>query len=115
MEYPIIAPFYADIDTKGVGQVPLGPCLPDARCTGGLPQRARTSAGPLTWCSSITRASLAQGDSCCLQLLLVREVVVVTWDQVGYFEEQADKVEHFLTSTWHECYFSMKFNFISWL
>jgi hypothetical protein len=69
MEYPIIAPFYADIDTRGVGQVYWRASREDEDLT-----RAANLVQQYYW-----------------QEFSPREVVVVTWDQVGYYEEQTDK------------------------
>ena len=69
MEYPIIAPFYADIDTRGVGQVYWR--------ASSLPEDTSRAANLVQ--------QYYQGN------FSPKEVLVVTWDQVGYYEEQTDK------------------------
>ena len=69
MEYPIIAPFYADIDTRGVGQVYW---------------RASTESEDTSRAANLVQQYYTEP-------FRPKEVVVVTWDQVGYYEEQTDK------------------------
>lgn len=71
MDYPVIAAFYADIDTRGVGQVYW---------------RASQQA------EDVDRAANLVGQYYSKANFQPREVVVVTWDQVGYFDMKTDKV-----------------------
>ena len=71
MDYPVIAPFYADIDTRGVGQVYW---------------RASTQE------EDRDRAANLVGKYYSTAEFQPREVVVVSWDQVGYFDMKTDKV-----------------------
>ena len=72
MEYPIIAPFYADIDTRKGGQV--------------------------YWRASKQPEDIARAGNLVSKYYQGRfhpkEVVVITWDQVGYFKKMADKVQN---------------------
>jgi len=69
MEYPIIAPFYADIDTRGVGQVYW---------------RASRQADDIARVANLV-SKYYRGE------FQPKEVVVITWDQVGYFDQMTDK------------------------
>ena len=71
MEYPIIAPFYADIDTRKGGQVYW---------------RASKQAEDIARAANLV-SKYYQGQ------FQPKEVVVITWDQVGYFKKMADKVQ----------------------
>ena len=73
MEYPIIAPFYADIDTRGVGQVYW---------------RASTEPEDLSRAANLVRQYYQTE-------FQPKEIVVITWDQVGYFDNMTDKVDLF--------------------
>ena len=70
MEYPIIAPFYADIDTRGVGQVYW---------------RASREPEDLSRAANLVRQYYQTE-------FQPKEIVVITWDQVGYFDNMTDKV-----------------------
>ena len=72
MDYPVIAPFYADIDTRGVGQVYW---------------RASTQQEDRDRAANLVGKYYSTAD------FQPREVVVVSWDQVGYFDMKTDKVE----------------------
>ena len=72
MDYPVIAPFYADIDTRGGGQVYW-------RASDQAEDRSRAA-------NLVVRYYEASKD------FVPGEVVVVTWDTVGYFDMQTDKV-----------------------
>ena len=71
MDYPVIAPFYADIDTRGIGQVYW-------RASQQMEDRDRAA----------NLVSQYYSEAECRP----REVVVVSWDQVGYFDMKTDKV-----------------------
>ena len=70
MEYQLIAPFYADIDTRGVGQVYW---------------RASQQQEDITRAANLVAQYYDDKD------FTPREVVVVSWDQVGYFDSKTDK------------------------
>ena len=75
MDYPVIAPFYADIDTRGGGQVYW---------------RASDQAEDLSRAANlVSRYYEASRD------FVPGEVVVVTWDTVGYFDMNTDKVSRY--------------------
>ena len=71
MDYPVIAPFYADIDTRGIGQVYW-------RASQQMEDRDRAA--------NLVSQYYSEAD------FRPREVVVVSWDQVGYFDMKTDKV-----------------------
>ena len=70
MEYPVIAPFYADIDTRGVGQVYW---------------RASDQAEDIDRAANLVK-QYYEGAR-----FQPQEVVVISWDQVGYFDSRTDK------------------------
>ena len=75
MDYPVIAPFYADIDTRGGGQVYW-------RASGQAEDLSRAA-------NLVSRYYEASRD------FVPGEVVVVTWDTVGYFDMNTDKVSRY--------------------
>lgn len=73
MDYPVIAPFYADIDTRGGG--------------GQVYWRASAQTEDLSRAANLVTRYYEAGRD-----FVPGEVVVVTWDSVGYFDTKTDKV-----------------------
>ena len=72
LSYPIIAPYWADVDTRGNGSVYY---------------RETSSASIIsTVASHVSNAFPSQSP------FYATSVVIVTWDRVGYYKQQTDKV-----------------------
>ena len=69
----IIAPFWADVDTRGTGQVFY---------------RQTTDPSLLARATNEIRAAFSNS-----QNVLVNSILIVTWDRVGYSPQQTDKVK----------------------
>jgi len=70
---PIVAPYWADVDTRGTGTVWY-----------------RVTTDPQTVLS--VRNGIAVAFPQLSTSFIAQEVVVATWDQVGYFDSHIDKV-----------------------
>ena len=71
LSYPIIAPYWADVDTRGTGIVWY-----------------RSTSDP----EIILRVRNEIAVAFPQLMFMAREVLIVTWDNVGYFDQKIDKV-----------------------
>ena len=68
----IIAPYWADVDTRGIGQVYY---------------RQSTNASLLSRATSEIRAAFPT-----LQYVTIQNLLIATWSNVGYYDSKTDKV-----------------------
>ena len=68
----IIAPYWADVDTRGIGQVFY---------------RQTTNASLLSRATSEIRAAFPT-----LQYVTIQNLLIATWSNVGYYDSKTDKV-----------------------
>ena len=71
----IIAPYWADVDTRG---------------TGNVYYRQTTDPSLLARATSEIRAAFHNSQS-----VTIRNLLIATWDSVGYYSRRADKVIHY--------------------
>ena len=70
---PLIAPFFADVDTRGIGTVYY---------------RLSTNANDINFANNKVRNGFAHVHSS----FSASQVIIATWDSVGYFNRRNDKV-----------------------
>lgn len=80
---PLIAPFFADVDTRGVGAIYY---------------RLTTNTTDIEFANEQIRHAFAHA----YPSFSASQVVVATWDSVGYFREQSDKVIIKTQMHWHQ-------------